>query len=130
MIRPYLPPPRLARATVRRVPRRGRSPDADAAARRDQAAAIVRDEPAISGAELGRRLGIGPSWGFKLLAEVRATVPGVEAPPPIGPGKVVRLRQATIERLAAVTGRPIGEDLDGQAMECAEEVLRLRGVVR
>lgn len=96
---------------------------------RDQAATIVRDEPAISGAELGRRLGIGPSWGSKLLAEVRATIPDAE-PPPTGPGKVVRLRQATIERLAEATGRPAGEDLDEQAMACAEEVLRLRGVVR
>ena len=31
-----------------------------------------------------------------------------------GEVQVVRVRQATIERLAEVTGRPVGEDVDAQ----------------
>jgi hypothetical protein len=55
-LRPYLPGPRLGRATLRAVPRRrGRPPAADAAERRSQAAAIVAAEPAIAAAELARR---------------------------------------------------------------------------
>ena len=84
------------------------------AARLSAAAAIVRDEPGISGAELARRVGVGPTRGARLLAEVRATVPDLEAPPPIGSGRSVYVRAATLARLAAVTGRPVGEDVDGQ----------------
>ena len=110
-IRPYLP---TSRATVRAVPRTGRPPAATSAARLSAAAAIVRDEPGISGAELARRVGVGPTRGARLLAEVRATVPDLEAPPPIGSGRSVYVRAATLARLAAATGRPVGEDVDGQ----------------
>ena len=58
-----------ARAAMASAPKLKRWIDFD-----ENRAAIVRDEPAISGAELGRRLNIGPSWGFKLLAEIRAAV--------------------------------------------------------
>ncbi len=71
-------------------------------------------EPTISGAELARRLGVASTRGARLLAEIRASVPDVEAPPPIGSGRTVYLRAATLARLAAATGRPVGEDVDGQ----------------
>ena len=38
------------------------------------------------------------------------------------PGKVVRLRQVTLERLAEVTGRPVGEDVDGQVVAALDRV--------
>jgi hypothetical protein len=53
----------------------------------------------------------------------------VEAPPPIGPGQVVRLPRATIERLAAATGRPVGEDLDGQAMAAVTDLVTARALL-
>lgn len=90
---------------------------AAAAARLSEAAAIVAAEPGISGAELARRLGgIDPSYAARILADVRATVPDLPPAPPVvgGPGKVVRLRAATLARLAEATGRPVGEDVDGQ----------------
>lgn len=119
MIRPYLPAPR---ATVRAVPRTGRPPAALSAARLSAAAAIVRDEPTISGAELARRLGVAPTRGARLLAEIRASVPDVEAPPPIGSGRTVYLRAATLAALAAATGRPVGDDVDAQIGEVLARV--------
>lgn len=114
-IRPYLPPPRAGRATVRRVTlRRGRQPAAAADARRSQAVAILATEPGISGAELARRLGVSPARGVQLLAEIRASVPDLPpapAPPPAA-DQVVRLTSVQVERLATFEGATTRDQLD------------------
>ena len=114
-IRPYLPPPRAGRATVRRVTlRRGRQTAAAADARRSQAVAILATEPGISGAELARRLGVSPARGVQLLAEIRASVPDLPpapAPPPAA-DQVVRLTSVQVERLATFEGATTRDQLD------------------
>ncbi len=127
-IRPYLP---TGRATVRAVPRTGRPPAALSAALRSRAIAIVADraargEPPIDGEALAAELGCAPSAGRRILAELRAAdlapaaVPsatGRQMARPPAPGKVVRIRAATLAALAAATGRPVGEDVDGQVCD-------------
>lgn len=125
--------PRAARATVAAVTRRGRLPAAAAAARLSLAREILARQPTICGAalaaELSTALGVAPpisaSEGRRLLAELRAVG---DAPPPAGiavdgrqlarpitgPAARYRLRPETVARLAEVTGRPVGEDVDGQ----------------
>lgn len=39
-----------------------------------------------------------------------------------GEVQVVRVRQATLERLAAATGRPVGEDVVGQIVAVLDRV--------
>ena len=129
MIRTCPPLRRAASATVRPVTRRGKPPPATSAALRSRAIAIVaarteRREPPITGAALAAELGVDPRTARAILDELRAAD---LAPPAVvagasgrrmaaapRPGKVVRLRQVTLERLAEVTGRPAGEDVDGQ----------------
>lgn len=130
-----------ARATLRAVPRRGPLPPAASAALRSRAIAIVaaraeRHEPPITGAALAAELEVDPRTARAILDELRAAE---LAPPAVvagasgrrmaaaaRPGKVVRLRQATIERLAEVTGRPVGEDVDTQVVVAVDELERLR----
>lgn len=125
-LRPYLP---ASRATVRAVPRTGRPPAAMSAARLSAAAAIVRDEPGISGAELARRVGVGPTRGARLLAEVRATVPDLEAPPPtrdIDAGREIdRQNVAEVNRLAAelATARAVPADVEALVKEAVDGAL-------
>ena len=129
MIRTCPPLRRAASATVRPVTRRGKPPPATSAALRSRAIAIVaaraeRREPPITGAALAAELEVDPRTARAILDELRAAE---LAPPAVvagasgrrmaatpRPGKVVRLRQATVERLAEATGRPAGEDVDGQ----------------
>jgi hypothetical protein len=118
------------------VTRRGRLPAAAAAARLSLAREIVAGDPTINGAalaaELSATLGVTPpiaaSEGLRLLAELRAVG---DAPPPagvaadgrelarpiVGAAPRYRLRPETVARLAEVTGRPVGEDVDGQVCE-------------
>lgn len=141
MIRTCPPLRRAARATVRRVTRRGRLPAAAAAARLSLAREIVARAPSINGAqlaaELSSTLGVTPpiaaSEGLRLLAELRAVG---DAPPPagvaadgrelarpiVGAAPRYRLRPETVARLAEVTGRPVGEDVDGQIVAVLDGV--------
>ena len=41
---------------------------------------------------------------------------------PAAPGKVVRVPQVVLERLAAATGRPVGEDVVGQIAAVLDRV--------
>ena len=133
MIRHYLPQPLTSRGTVRRVTRRGRLPAETSAARLSLAREIVQRHPTITGAELAAELsaalGVTPpivtSEGGRILNELRALG---DAPPPAGvaadgrrlsrpiTGEAPRYRiqHATLDRLAQITGRPVGEDVDGQ----------------
>jgi hypothetical protein len=125
-LRPYLPGPRLGRATLRAVPRRGPLPPAVSAALRSRAIAIVaaraeRHEPPITGAALAAELEVDPRTARAILDELRAAelappavvagASGRRMAAPPAPGKVVRLPQVVLERLAAATGRPVGEDV-------------------
>ena len=123
MIRPYLP-----RATVPRMPsarRPGRPPSTAVAARRALAAEIVRRQPTIQPAALAVELGVSPSLAQLDLAHLRRA--GIGQPPmavaadgrrltrPItGESPRWRIQHATLARLAQITGRPVGEDVDGQ----------------
>ena len=118
-----------SRATVAAVPRQGRPPAAESADRLSRAAAIVLAEPGVSGAELARRVGVTPSRGGRLLAEVRASIPVVEVPPaPIGPGRVVRIPARVLARLEQLPGSGTIEQIEA-ALDAAEREAR-RGVVR
>ena len=118
-----------ARATLRAVPRRGPLPPAVSAALRSRAIAIVaaraeRHEPPITGAALAAELEVDPRTARAILDELRAAelappavvagASGRRMARPPAPGKVVRIRAATLARLADATGRPVGEDVDGQ----------------
>jgi len=131
-LRPYLPGPRLGRATLRAVPRRGPLPPAVSAALRSRAIAIVaaraeRHEPPITGAALAAELEVDPRTARAILDELRAAelappavvagASGRQMARPPAPGKVVRVPQVVLERLAAVTGLPVGEDVVGQVCE-------------
>lgn len=126
-----------ARATLRAVPRRGPLPPAVSAALRSRAIAIVaaraeRREPPITGAALAAELEVDPRTARAILDELRAAE---LAPPAVvagasgrrmaaaaRPGKVVRLRQVTLDRLAEVTGREVGEDVDAQVAAVLDRV--------
>jgi len=136
-LRPYLPGPRLGRATLRAVPRRGPLPPAVSAALRSRAIAIVADraerhEPPITGAALAAELEVDPRTARAILDELRAAE---LAPPAVvagasgrrmaaapAPGKVVRVPQVVLERLAAATGRPVGEDVVWQIVAVLDRV--------
>ena len=121
---------------MHRVPRTGRPPAALTSELRSRAVAIVagraeRGESPISGDALAAELGCAPGSARRILAELRAAdlapaaVPsatGRQMARPAAPGKVVRLRAATLVRLAAVTGRPVGEDVDGQIVAVLDRV--------
>ena len=135
-IRPYLPGPRQGRATLRAVPRRGPLPPAVSAALRSRAIAIVADraerhEPPITGAALAAELEVDPRTARAILDELRAAKLAPAAVPsatgrqmarPPQPGKVVRVPQVVLERLAAATGRPVGEDVVGQIVAVLDGV--------
>lgn len=78
----------------------------------------------ITGAALAAELEVDPRTARAILDELRAAE---LAPPAVvagasgrrmaaapAPGKVVRVPQVVLERLAAATGRPVGEDVVGQ----------------
>jgi hypothetical protein len=101
------------------VTRPGRSPAPIAAARLSEAAAILATEPGITGAELGRRVGVGTRHGASLLAAVRATVPDLPAPAPEPPSRVVRLPGALVARLERWPGETVQERI-AAAVDAAE----------
>ena len=78
MIRPYLPPPRRGRATVRPVPRsRGKPPPEVSAELRSGAIAIVADRAErgkrpMAAAALAAELGVAPRTARAILDELRA----------------------------------------------------------
>ena len=125
MIRSYLPRATVPRMTPARRP--GRPPSPAVAARRSLAAEIVRQRPAIQPAELAQELGVSPSLAQLDLAHLRRA--GIGQPPiavaadgrrltrPIvGTAPRYRIRPEILARLAEVTGRPVGEDVDGQIL--------------
>lgn len=85
MIRPYLPPAKPGRATVRRVtdtpkPRgRGRPPSPAVAAIKSQIAGLAGLRPSITPAEVAAELGIPGYRASRLLAELRQS--GLAAQP-------------------------------------------------
>ena len=105
--------------------RPGRPPSTAVAARRALAAEIVRRQPTIQPAALAVELGVSPSLAQMDLAHLRRA--GIGQPPvavaadgrrlarPItGEAPRYRIRPETLARLAEVTGRPVGEGVDGQ----------------
>ncbi len=125
MIRPYLP-----RATLRPVtdrPRRGRPPSPIVAAQRSQVAALRLSSPGLTRAAIAAELGLTPGQVQRAIAELDAA--GLEvtpvavaadgrrlARPVVGTAPRYRIRPETLARLAEVTGRPVGEGVDGQIL--------------
>ena len=133
MIRPYLP-----RATLRPVtdrPRRGRPPSPIVAAQRSQVAALRLSSPGLTRAAIAAELGLTPGQVQRAIAELDAA--GLEVTPvavaadgrrlarPItGEAPRYRIQHATLARLAQITGRPVGEGVDGQILAVLDRLAK------